>query len=197
MRRFAVWVAVAACVASAALVARQAATAEEKKAEEPKKAPAFTLENVDGKKVSLSDFAGKIVVLHWSNPRCPPWLRVHKAGIFRAVAEKYKDKGVVWLSINSNKASDREKNRQFAEAESLPYPFLDDRGQEVARAYGARKTPHMFIIDKNNVIVYDGAIDDDPAGKKDAAQRVNYVDQALAELVAGKPVSVAKTTPYG
>jgi len=196
MRRTLFWMVALAALALAVPAVRQAATAEEKKAE-PKKAPAFTLENVDGKKVSLSDFAGKTVVLEWGKPQCPPWLRLHKAGVFKALAEKYKDKGVVWLQINSNRASDREKNRKFAEDEKLTFPYLDDHTQEVAKAYGAKRTPHIFIIDKTGVIVYDGAIDDDPQGKKEPDKRINYVDQALTELLAGKPVSVAQTAPYG
>jgi peroxiredoxin len=201
MRRTLFWMVALAALAMSLPPAWQAATAEEKKAEEkkaePKKATAFTLENVDGKKVSLSDFAGKTVVLEWGNPHCPPWMRVHKAGTFKTLAEKYKDKGVVWLQINSNRGSDREKNRKFAQEEKLTFPYLDDHTQEVAKAYGAKRTPHMFIIDKSGVIVYEGAIDDDPPGKKEADKRINYVDQALTELLAGKPVSVPLTKPYG
>jgi len=174
--------------------ARETCTAEEKKAE-PRKAPAFTLEDVDGKKVNLSDFADKIVVLEWANPGCPIWLRVHKAGTFRTLAEKYKDKGVVWLAINSTHTSDREKNRKFAEAERLPYPYLDDRAGTVGKAYGAKTTPHMFVLDKNGRLAYAGAIDNDPSGRKE--KPLNYVDQALTELLAGKAVSVPKTEPYG
>ena len=196
MRRTLFWMVALAAFALALPPAWQAATAEEKKAE-PKKAPAFTLEDINGKKVSLSDFAGKIVVLEWGKPQCPPWLRLHKAGVFKALAEKYKDKGVVWLQINSNVKSDREQNRKFAEDEKLTFPYLDDHTQEVAKAYGAKRTPHCFVIDKTGVIVYDGAIDDDPQGKKEAAARINYVDQALSELLAGKPISVAQTAPYG
>ena len=198
MRKRKQWLAAAAValavVAVAGMAARQAATAEQAKAE-PGKAPAFTLEDVDGKRVSLSDFAGKVVVLEWANPGCPIWLRVHKAGTFKALAEKYKDKGVVWLAINSTHTSDREKNRKFAEAEGLPYPYLDDHAGDVGRAYGARATPHMFIIDKTGALAYQGAIDDDPSGKKE--KRVNYVDQALSELLADKAISVPKTEPYG
>ena len=196
MRRTLFWMVALAALAVALPPAWQAATAEEKKAE-PKKAPAFTLEDVDGKKVSLSDFAGKTVVLEWGTLHCPPWLRVHKAGTFKALAEKYKDKGVVWLQINSKRGNDREKNRKFAEEEKLTFPYLDDHTQDVAKAYGAKRTPHCFVIDKAGVIVYEGAIDDDPAGKKDAAKKVNYVDQALTELLAGKPISMALTAPYG
>jgi len=196
MRRTLFWMVALGAFALALPPAWQAATAEEKKAE-PKKAPAFTLDDINGKKVSLSDFAGKTVVLEWGNPHCPPWLRLHKAGAFKALAEKYKDKGVVWLQINGNTKSDREKNRKFAEDEKLTFPYLDDHTQEVAKAYGAKRTPHIFIIDKTGAIVYNGAIDDDPQGKKEAAARINYVDQALSELLAGKPISVAQTAPYG
>jgi len=199
MRRTALWMVAAAALVLALPLMRQA-VAEEKKAEEPRKAPAFSLEDVGGKKVSLSDFTGKVVVLEWGSPRCPPWMRVHKAGTFRNVAEKYKDKGVVWLQICSNPKSDREQNRKFAETEKLTFPYLDDHAQDVAKAYGAKRTPHIFIIDQRTqagVIVYDGAIDDDPPGKKEPDKRINYVDQALGELLAGKPISVPKTAPYG
>lgn len=197
MRRTLLWMVAVIALAAVLPMVLQATAAEEKKVEEPKKAPAFALEDADGKKVSLSDFKDKIVVLHWSNPKCPPWLRLHKEGAYRTLAEKYKDKGVIWLSINSNKKSDREQNRKFAEAEKLPYPYLDDHAQEVARAYGAKRTPHMYVIDKKGFIAYDGAWDDDARRKKEADERTNYVDQALAELLAGKPVSMPKTTPYG
>jgi len=174
--------------------AREACTAEAEKAE-PQKAPAFTLEDVDGKKVSLSDFADKIVVLEWMNPGCPIWARHHKAGTFRTLAEKYKDKGVVWLAINSTNSADKEKNKNFAETEKVPYPILDDHEGTVGKAYGAKTSPHMFVIDKHGRLAYQGAIDDDPAGKKESP--LNYVDQALTELLAGKAVSVPKTEPYG
>jgi len=175
--------------------AREACTAEEKK-DEPRKVPAFTLEDVDGKKVSLSDFADKIVVLEWMNPGCPIWTRHHKAGTFRKLAEKFKDKGVVWLAINSTHSADKEKNKKFAKAEKVPYPILDDHAGTVGKAYGAKTTPHMFVIDKKHGrLAYEGAIDDDPSGKK--KKPLNYVDQALTELLAGKAVSVPKTEPYG
>jgi len=174
--------------------AREACRAEEKK-DESQKAPAFTLEDVDGNKVSLSDFADKIVVLEWMNPGCPIWARHHKAGTFRTLAEKYKDKGVVWLAINSTHSADREKNKKFAETEKVPYPILDDREGTVGKAYGAKTTPHMFVIDKHGRLAYEGAIDDDPSGRKE--NPLNYVDQALTELLAGKAVSVPKTEPYG
>jgi len=191
------WIMASAVLLVCVMVAAAAWTrsaAEEAKAG-PKKAPAFTLEDVDGKKVGLADFAGKIVVLEWANPECPIWLRVHKAGIFKALAEKYKDKGVVWLAINSTHTSNVEKNRKFAEAEKLPYSYLDDHAGDVGRAYDAKTTPHMFVICNRGGLAYQGAIDDDPSGKKE--KRVNYVEQALEELLAGKAVSVPETKPYG
>ena len=174
--------------------AREACRAEAEK-DEPRKVPAFTLEDVDGKKVNLSDFADKIVVLEWMNPGCPIWLRVHKAGTFKALAKKYKDKGVVWLAINSTLSADKEKNKKFAETEKVPYPILDDHAGTVGKAYGAKTTPHMFVIDKHGRLAYEGAIDNDPSGRKE--KPLNYVDQALTELLAGKGVSVPKTGPYG
>ncbi len=172
---------------------------KEKKAESGTdvKAPQFTLKNYDGKEVSLSDYAGKIVVLEWFNYECP-FVVYHyeKPKTMASLAAKYKDKDVVWLAVNSTKHLTTEKNKAFAEEHKLSYPILDDRSGEVGRAYGAKTTPHMFIIDTAGKIVYDGAIDDSPMGSK-KEKTINYVDEALAELTAGKEVSTPKTKPYG
>jgi len=154
----------------------------------------FTLVDHNGKTVSLSDFSDKVVVLEWMNEGCPIWMRVFRSGIFNKLVEKYKDKGVVWLAINSSHFATVESNRKFAEAQKLPYPILDDHAGDVGRQYGAKTSPHMFII-KDGKVVYKGAIDDAPRGRKE--NPTNYVDQALAELLAGKPVSVPETRPYG
>ncbi|UCF42403.1 MAG: thioredoxin family protein [Planctomycetota bacterium] len=161
------------------------------------KAPQFTLKNYDGKEVSLSDYAGKTVVLEWFNYECPFVLyHYEKPKTMAGLADKYKDKDVVWLAVNSTKHLSVEKNENFAEKHNLTYPILDDRSGKVGRAYGAKTTPHMFIIDAKDKIVYDGAIDDSPMGNK-KEDAVNYVDKALAELTAGKAVSTPKTKPYG
>lgn len=167
------------------------------KSEKDIQAPQFTLKNYDGKEVSLSDYAGKIVVLEWFNYECP-FVVYHyeKPKTMAGLADKYKDKDVVWLAVNSTKHLKTEKNRAFAEEHKLGYPILDDRAGKVGRAYGAKTTPHMFIIDAKGKIVYDGGIDNSPMGRK-KEDAVNYVDKALAELTAGKAVSTPKTKPYG
>lgn len=161
------------------------------------KAPEFTLTNYDGKTTSLSDYKNKIVVLEWFNYECP-FVKYHyeKVNTMVELANKYRDKNVVWLAINSTKHLTTEKSKDFAKKYKLPYPILDDRSGKVGRAYGAKTTPHMFIIDTKGSIVYDGAIDNSPLGKKKEGV-INYVDKALAELTAGKVVSTPNTKPYG
>ncbi len=162
-------------------------------------APAFELNSFAGKNIKLSDYAGKIVVLEWFNGDCP-FVRYHydQASTMIDLAKKYKDKDVVWLAINSTNTTTPQANRQFAEKHKLPYPILDDRSGAVGRQYGARNTPHMFIISKDGTIAYRGAIDNAPLGKVQGdGTKINYVDQALAELTAGKTVTTPTTTPYG
>ena len=162
-----------------------------------KRAPEFELNSFDGKTVSLSDYRGKIVVLEWFNFECPLSLYHYETkNTMVELANKYKDKNVVWLAVNSTSHTTPEPNKTFAKRHGLPYLILDDRLGKVGRAYGAETTPHMYIIDPKGRIVYEGAIDDSPLGKKKVGV-VNYVDNALAELTAGKAVSTAKTKPYG
>jgi peroxiredoxin len=159
-------------------------------------APAFTLKNYEGTTVSLSDYKGKIVVLEWFNYECP-FVKYHyeKAKTITTLADKYKDKNVVWLAINSTAHLTTDKNKEFAEKYNIKAPILDDRTGKTGRAYGAKTTPHMFIIDTEGKIVYSGAIDNSPLGRtKDV---VNYVDKALSELVSSKAVSIPSTEPYG
>jgi len=164
-----------------------------------KKAPAFTLQSFDGKTVSLSDYKGKTVVLEWFNFECPFSLYHHEtANTMGDLARKYRSKDVVWLAVNSTSHTTPEANRQFARKHKLGYPILDDRSGKVGRAYGAKTTPHVFIISTNGDIVYDGAIDNSPMGKIPEGQKlVNYVDKALAELNAGGKVSTSSTKSYG
>lgn len=165
-----------------------------------KQAPQFELSNFKSRKaVKLSDYKGRIVVLEWMNLECP-FSRYHyeTAHTMVDLATKYKDKNVVWLAINSTNNTTVEANREFARKHKLPYPILDDRTGEVGRQYGARNTPHMFVIDTNGVVVYEGAIDNAPLGKQEpSAGSVNYVDKALTELLAGQKISTPVTPPYG
>jgi peroxiredoxin len=158
-------------------------------------APAFTLTDQDGKSVSLADYAGKIVVLEWINPDCPFSRRHHQRGALKALGEKYGPKGVVVLAGNSTHYWTAEKNKEWAEKNKLTYPVLTDSPGTVGMAYDAKTTPDMRVIDAKGIIAYMGAIDDDPGGKKDSP--LNYVAQALDEMLAGKEVSTPRTKPYG
>ncbi len=158
----------------------------------------FTLNNQDGEEVSLSDFEGDVVVLEWTSWTCP-WPRRHyQAENMQSVAQKWMEKEVVWLAINSNHNEPVEHDKVHVEKYNLPYPVLNDRTGEVGKAYGATHTPHMFVLDEDHQIVYQGAIDDDRDGSKLAAgEDLNYVDQALTELFADEEISVPKTQAYG
>jgi peroxiredoxin len=164
-----------------------------------RRAPDFEMDSFDGRQVKLADYKDQIVVLEWLNLECPQ-SRYHYDTVPTMVntAKKYRDKGVVWLAVNSTFKTTPEANREFAEKHKLPYPILDDRAGELARKYGARTTPHIFIIDKEGHIAYDGAVDNAPLGRQEAgAGKLNYVDQALSELIQGRKVSLPSTPPYG
>jgi len=164
----------------------------------PAPAFAFTLKDQDAKPVSLKEHAGKIVVLEWINWGCPFDRRHHQAGTMKRLAEKYKPKGVVWLGIDSTKSHNVKAIKKWHTQQKMPFPVLDDHTGTVGRMFGARTTPHMIVLNKKHEVAYNGAIDDDPGGRKlKAGTALNYVDQALGELLAGKAVSVPKTKPYG
>lgn len=162
-----------------------------------RKAPDFTLNSFDGKTISLSDYKGKIVVLEWFNYECPFVLRHYgNTPTMIALANKYKDRNVVWLTINSTSHAAPEANIEFAEKHKLPYPILDDRSGTVGQSYGAKTTPHMYVIDARGSIAYQGAIDNDERGRKRRSV-INYVDKAVAELTGAKEVTTTDTMPYG
>ena len=163
-----------------------------------KAAPDFSLQDQNGKTVKLSDYKGKVVVLEWFNQGCPYVVRHYKAKTMTSTADKYKGQDVVWLAINTTAGKTAEDNKTSAEAWGISYPILSDTTSSVAQAYGAKTTPHMFVIDKEGKLVYNGAIDDDSSedgAKGDKA--TNHVAKALDEVLAGKPVSVTETKPYG
>lgn len=177
-----------------------ASAADSNEPNAPKTAPAFTLTGTDGNEVSLSDFGGKIVVLEWFNYDCP-FVKAHydNASTMTDMANKYADKDVVWLAINSTNYAANDDNKAFADAHSLPYLILDDHTGRVGRAYGAEHTPEIFIIDKTGAIAYHGAIDNAPLGRlnEGETEKINYADKALSELTIGEEVSTPKTKPYG
>jgi peroxiredoxin len=167
-------------------------------------APAFTALDTAGKPVSLADFKGRHVVLEWTNPGCPFVVKHYGSANMQATQKAATAKGVVWLTINSTAADagdykpPAELAKWMQEQKAAPSATLMDADGKVGRAYGARTTPHMYVIDPAGKLVYAGAIDSrptaNPAHVKDAT---NYVNQALAETLAGKPVSVASAQPYG
>jgi peroxiredoxin len=167
-------------------------------------APAFQLVDTSGKTRSLAEFAGKTVVLEWNNPDCPFVKKHYGAGNMQKQQRAATDTGVVWLTINSSApgkqghmdADEAEETRKEKQAAQTAY-LLDPNGT-VGRAYGAMTTPHMYIVDPAGVLRYAGAIDShQSADPDDIAAATQYVPQALAELKAGKPVSVSLTRPYG
>ncbi|HTE56921.1 MAG TPA: thioredoxin family protein [Kofleriaceae bacterium] len=164
-------------------------------------APDFTLADLDGKQVQLSSLKGKTVVLEWFNPGCPFVRYSHGEGPLKDLAKKHTADGVVWLAINSGsegkQGAGAEMNRAARQDWSIDYPILIDANGQVGKAYDAKTTPHMFVIDGNGQIVYRGALDNAPLGKVPADGQVNYVENALASLAAGKPVEVAETKSYG
>ena len=163
------------------------------------KAPDFALTNYDGKTVKLSDYTGKIVVLEWFNYECPfARYNYEKTTAVNDLVNRFKDKGVVFLAINSTGHQESTKNKEFAEQFKVSHPILNDSSGKVGKAYGAQTTPHTFIIDAKGNIAYSGAFDNAPLGKiPEGAQYVNYIDKALGELTGGKAVSTAETKPYG
>src|SRR4051812_21384658 len=160
-------------------------------------APDFALKDQDGKDVKLADYKGKIVVIHWFNADCPFVQDHYKQKTFAKLGEKYGDKGVVQLAIDSSEDASAAADKKFADANGVKYPILVDAGGKVAKAYQAKTTPHMFVIDKDGKVVYKGAIDNDPDTEKPEKDRVNYVAKALDEILAGKPVSTPETKSYG
>jgi len=157
-------------------------------------APDFTLKDLDGNDVTLSKIEG-VRVLEWVNPDCPFVQRHYKAGTMKKLAANYGKKGVSWLTINSTHYMDQAANEKFAKANGLTQTILMDPSGKVGHLYGAATTPQMFIVDGNGVIVYAGAIDDDPRGTNKIT--VNYVSAALDQVLKGQPVTTAETKPYG
>jgi peroxiredoxin len=164
------------------------------------KAPGFTLTDLDGNPHSLSDYAGKLVVLEWINPNCPFSDRHAREKTMTRLADRYGE--VVWLAINSTSADSRDhlsraEHEKWADERGIDYTILYDESGDVGHAYDAKTTPHMYVVAKDGTLAYNGAIDDDPPGRMEQSQRDNYVADALDDFRAGEAVAVATTRPYG
>ncbi len=167
-------------------------------------APAFELVDTQGKAVRLSDFKGKHVVLEWTNPGCPFVLKHYGSQNMQGLQKEAAAKNVVWLSISSTAPGYADYlappalAAQYKDWGAVPAAMLMDDSGKVGRAYGARTTPHMYVIDPQGVLVYAGGIDDKRSTNlADVKTAKNFVRAALADSLAGKPVATPTATPYG
>lgn len=167
-------------------------------------APAFTATDSNGKQVALSQFKGKYVVLEWHNQSCPFVVKHYGSGNLQRLQKEWTAKQVVWLALISSApgkqgfVDGKGANQDMQEHSAAPTATLLDPKGEVGRLYGAKTTPHMFVINPQGQLIYNGAIDDKPSpDPADIPGAKNYVAQALSEAMAGKPVSQPTTPPYG
>lgn len=167
-------------------------------------APAFVMSDIEGKEQSPAQYKGKVVVLEWNNPGCPFVRKHYDSGNMQALQKEAKEKGVVWLAVNSS-ASGKQGNLTPDEAKAMlkqegatPTAYILDADGAIGHLYDAKTTPHMFVIGKEGNIVYEGAIDDKPGfDKQEVAGAHNYVRDAMDAALAGEKPAVASTTAYG
>ena len=167
-------------------------------------APTFTGTDTHGQKRSLADAKGKYVVLEWHNQGCPFVKKHYETGNMQHLQKELTGQGVVWYSVISSAPGKQgyvtaaEEDAYLKEQGATPTAVIMDQDGSIGRLYGAKTTPHMFVIDDKGKLVYAGAIDDKPTpDKADVEGAKSYVLAAYQESKAGKPVSVATTAPYG
>lgn len=168
------------------------------------KAPDFSLPGIDGKTYKLSDFKGKYVVLEWNNFDCPFVKKHYGGGNMQALQKQYTQKGVVWLTICSSAVGKQGYyepavlKEMVADRKLSSTAYLRDVDGTVGRAYGAKTTPHMFVINPDGVLIYAGAIDDKASANPDDIKGArNYVQAGLDASLAGKTIDVKSTPSYG
>ena len=186
-----------------ALFAAVAFSATAFAAEVGKPAPDFTGLDINGKTVKLSDYKGKIVILESYNSECPYDANHYKTGAMQETQKDLAAKGVVWLvvdSVNKKNFSYRtpeQARKEFTDQKMTATAWIDDNAGTIGHLYGMLTTPHMFVIAADGTLVYDGAIDNRPEPTGDPRTAKNYVRAAVDELIAGKPVTVSSSKPYG
>lgn len=191
------------CAGLAAVLAASAAPAWAATVGQP--APAFEIKDTAGKTVRLSDYKGKHVVLEWTNPGCPFVRKHYDSRNMQGLQKTYTAKNVVWLAVSSTAPGQTDYLAPAALDAKLkggwgavPSAVLMDDSGQAGRAYGARTTPHLYVIDPAGTLVYAGGIDDKrSADVADVPAAKNFVRLALDESLAGKPVSTPTAPPYG
>lgn len=167
-------------------------------------APDFTLTDIQGNTVSLSDFSGKTVVLEWVNPECPFVVKHYRSGNMPDLQSQAADDGAVWIAINSGSSgaqgdfSPTQAKKWLDKTGAAPAAYVRDQEGTVGRLYGAKTTPHMYVINPEGTLVYNGAIDSIPsANPRDLSRAKNYVQAAMAAVKSGELPAKASSQPYG
>lgn len=168
------------------------------------KAPGFKAKTASGKEISLGNFRGKIIILEWLNYGCPFIKKHYQSGNMQKLQKRYTQKDVIWLSVISSavgkqghSSADKAKEDKKRFGSFATHIILDENG-EIGKKFGAITTPHMFIVNKNGDLVYQGAIDDNSsANPEDVESAKNYITNAMSSLLKDQQVSVGKTRPYG
>lgn len=167
-------------------------------------APAFSATGSDGKTYKLADYRGKYVVLEWHNNGCPYTRKHYESGNMQKLQKEWTGKGVIWFTVISSAPGTQgyvtadQENAYLTQMHATPTAALLDPNGDLGHMYNAKTTPHMIVISPTGNLIYDGAIDDHPTpDQSDIAASKNYVDMALQAAIAGKPVELATTRPYG
>jgi peroxiredoxin len=205
VRRLGAWRAVVyVAIAAAALVVVLLGALAAHAATVGQPAPTFSGKDSQGKTQSLAQYRGKYVVLEWTNRECPFTKKQYDSGNMQALQREWTAKGVVWLTVLSSPQGEQgyldaaQENAQIEKVHAHPTAAILDPSGTIGREYGAKTTPHMFVIDPEGKLIYDGAIDDKPTtDTADVKGAKNYVSAALTEAMAGQRVEVASTRPYG
>jgi peroxiredoxin len=168
-----------------------------------KPAPDFTGTDINGKTVKLSDYKGKIVVIESYNSDCPFCMNQYKTGATQELQKQLADQGVVWLLVNSvnprnpSHRSTSQAKQEWADKKIAATAWIDDSSGEIGRLYGMKTTPHVFVVGTDGKLAYQGAMDNKPDPVHDPKAAKNYVRETVNDLLAGKPVAVPQTKPYG
>jgi peroxiredoxin len=166
-------------------------------------APDFTGTDIHGKTVKLSDYKGKIVVLESYNSDCPFCHNQYQSGATQELQKQLTDQGVIWLMVDSvnprnpSHRTDAQAQQEWADLKIAATAWIDDSSGTIGHLYGMKTTPHVFVVDKSGKLVYEGAMDNQPDPFHDPRTARNYVRETVDDLLAGKPIAVSETKPYG